>query len=154
VQLAAAKLANANVDPKGLTALLGDCIGELDSLQGVYDIQLQRKETLSERIREALDKAGASISQMTVSAHRTAEEKKMMGEELRYRELLREAETELGSMAGILQEANDLRLLAESNRQLAAAKESNDSLHELAKEVARKAGYFQQKASDFLAAWK
>lgn len=153
VQIAAAKLATAKTDPKALGVMLDECIGELDSLQSVHDIQVQRKETLSDRIREALAKAAASISQMTVSPHRTTEEKKMMEEEIRYRQLLREAEQELGRMASILEDANDLRLLAESNRQLTIAKESNDGLQDLAKEVARKAGYFQQKASDFLAAW-
>ncbi len=157
LHLAAAKLASAggNAEPIAVSALLEACIDELDSLQDLHEVQAERKEVLVLRTRESLTSASNAIEQLAVaSEHRNVEEGKLVEEELRLRLLVREAERDLKSLAAVIAEGRDLRLLAESSVHLRAARQSNDALRDLTREVSTKAAYFQAKAAEVLALWR
>ena len=117
-------------------------------------VQTERKDVLAKRSRESLDAWKSRNEQLQNASVRILEDNKLVAEELRYRQILREADNELAMLQRAIEKGRDVELLAEIAGHSATARMTTDALAELSYEVSQKARSFGQQVTDFLASWR
>ena len=93
------KLTSVEKTPDAMPEFLEKCLIELSTLRDSFDLQTERKATLAARSQQALDAWKKSIEEIDDSTVRTSEENKLVSETLGYRQILRDADSELGKLS-------------------------------------------------------